>query len=191
MVIALALGLHAFAAGCKGLQTLARSCRVLQTLADYSRLSQTIASACRRLRKYCKLLQTLVHACGPLTDLIIDLALSWRAPVVLVPCCHDKRQCDGGNLVNTLGGPLAVDVTRVRRLLDAHYGVQLSELDSDITAQNRVIVAWPREHDNARQAQEDQKESASDAVKDEDQGCVGAALKNAPSRLPALSWSRL
>ena len=132
-----------------------------------------------------------VHACGPLTDLIIDLALSWRAPVVLVPCCHDKRQCDGGNLVNTLGGPLAVDVTRVRRLLDAHYGVQLSELDSDITAQNRVIVAWPREHDNARQAQEDQKESASDAVKDEDQGCVGAALKNAPSRLPALSWSRL
>ena len=29
-----------------------------------------------------------VHACGSLTDYVLDLAIEGRSPVAVVPCCH-------------------------------------------------------------------------------------------------------
>ena len=34
------------------------------------------------------------HACGALTDVILDAAASARAAVAVLPCCHDLDRCD-------------------------------------------------------------------------------------------------
>ena len=60
-----------------------------------------------------------VHACGVLTDQVLDLALKTRNKVAVLPCCHDLRQCDTGSLAGWMDGPLAVDATRVARLKQA------------------------------------------------------------------------
>lgn len=42
------------------------------------------------LRPHARALLLGVHACGALTDVVLEKALKWRAPVALLPCCHDK-----------------------------------------------------------------------------------------------------
>jgi Methyltransferase domain len=39
-----------------------------------------------------------VHACGALTDRVLERALAARCRVAVVPCCHDEDTCDTGNL---------------------------------------------------------------------------------------------
>jgi hypothetical protein len=83
------------------------------------------------------------HACGVLTDRIIDMALAARARLAILPCCHDVRASDDGGLAGWLDGPLAVDVTRVQRLRSAGYAVHTSRIPESITPQNRLLLAWP------------------------------------------------
>ena len=84
-----------------------------------------------------------VHACGVLTDQVLDLALAHRCRVAVLPCCHDLRQCDTGALAGWMDGPLAVDATRVARLRQAGYRVQTSQIPPEITPKNRLLLAWP------------------------------------------------
>ena len=85
-----------------------------------------------------------VHACGALSDLVLDRATSARAPVALLPCCHDARTCDTGGLLGFLPVPLAVDATRVARLRAAGYEVSTQTIPAEITPHNRLIVALPK-----------------------------------------------
>ena len=39
-----------------------------------------------------------VHACGALTDVVLDLAVAAGARVAVLPCCHDLEHCDTGGL---------------------------------------------------------------------------------------------
>ena len=32
-----------------------------------------------------------IHACGRLSDTVIDLAIRSMCPLALVPCCHSKK----------------------------------------------------------------------------------------------------
>ncbi len=83
-----------------------------------------------------------VHACGLLTDQVLDLAITKRNRVAVLPCCHDLRLCDTGSLANWMDGPLAVDATRVARLRQAGYRVQTAEIPLEITPKNRLIMGW-------------------------------------------------
>src|SRR6266576_3794084 len=56
------------------------------------------------------------HACGRLTDVVIDRAMSAGARVAVLPCCHDLDACDTGGLDGWLDGALAVDVVRAARM---------------------------------------------------------------------------
>ena len=118
-----------------------------------------------------------IHACGPLTDAVIDLAIDWRAPVVAVPCCHDKKLAASldSERVRALGGPLAVDVARAERLARAGFDVTLDVIDADITAQNRVLVARPAD-------------ACAFASTGASRGDVGGALP--PRALPSSAWRR-
>src|SRR4051812_20140767 len=49
------------------------------------------------------------HACGSLTDRILDAAVAASARVAVLPCCHDLRHCDAGPLGGWLDGALAID----------------------------------------------------------------------------------
>ncbi len=84
-----------------------------------------------------------VHACGVLTDQVLDLAIRTRNRVAVLPCCHDLRQCDTGSLAGWMDGPLAVDATRVARLREAGFRVQTAQIPEDITPKNRLLLGWP------------------------------------------------
>jgi hypothetical protein len=85
-----------------------------------------------------------VHACGALSDLVLDRAIAARAPVALLPCCHDARTCDTGGLLGFLPVALAVDATRVARLRAAAYDVVAQTIPAEITPHNRLILGLPR-----------------------------------------------
>jgi hypothetical protein len=84
-----------------------------------------------------------VHACGPLTDTIIDIALSARARLAVLPCCHDLRASDTGGLEQWMDGPVAVDAVRARRVAAAGYQTLATTIPADITPQSRLLLAWP------------------------------------------------
>lgn len=84
-----------------------------------------------------------VHACGGLTDRVLDLAMEARARVAVLPCCHDLDQGDLGGLEGWLDGPLAIDATRAARLRAHGYRVYTQTIPSDITPKNRLLLAAP------------------------------------------------
>jgi hypothetical protein len=84
-----------------------------------------------------------VHACGALSDLVLERAVAAGARLALLPCCHDARSCDAGGLLGFLPLPLAVDATRVARLRAAGYDVITQTIPAAITPHNRLILATP------------------------------------------------
>ncbi len=83
------------------------------------------------------------HACGALTDKILDRAVTAGATVAVLPCCHDLKNADLGGLQGWLDGPLAVDVHRVFRLRSQGYNVITQQIPGDITPKNRLLMAAP------------------------------------------------
>lgn len=86
-----------------------------------------------------------VHACGALTDAVIEKALSARAKLAVLPCCHDLNTCDTGGLEGWMDGPLAVDATRAFRLECNDYTVMTKKIPGDITPKNRLLMAYPND----------------------------------------------
>jgi SAM-dependent methyltransferase len=84
-----------------------------------------------------------VHACGSLTDRVIDRALQARARLAVLPCCHDLASGVGGALRGWLDGPLAMDVARATRLQAAGYRVVTQVIPAEITPKNRLLLAEP------------------------------------------------
>lgn len=84
-----------------------------------------------------------VHACGGLTDRVLDQAIAARARVAVLPCCHNLDQGDLGGLEGWLDGPLAIDATRVARLRSHGYRAYTQTIPSDITPKNRLLLAEP------------------------------------------------
>lgn len=83
-----------------------------------------------------------IHACGSLTDLVIDRAVAAQASVALLPCCH--AIAPAAFLGGWLAGPLALDTLRAVRLHGAGYSVTTRTIDARITPQNRLLLARPR-----------------------------------------------
>lgn len=83
------------------------------------------------------------HACGGLTDLVLERAVAAAARVALLPCCHDLDRGDTGDLQGWLDGPTAMDVMRAVRLKAAGYRVTTGQIPGDITPKNRLLLAEP------------------------------------------------
>ncbi|HEY6008696.1 MAG TPA: methyltransferase [Geobacteraceae bacterium] len=86
-----------------------------------------------------------VHACGGLTDLVLERALAVGARVAVLPCCHDLHEADLGGLQGWLDGPLSMDVMRAERLRIGGYRVTTQQIPRDITPKNRLLLAEPYE----------------------------------------------
>ncbi len=80
------------------------------------------------------------HACGALTDRVLDQAAAAGARVAVLPCCHDVDTCDAGALTGWLDAPLAIDVMRVVRLEQQGYRVRTQRIPADITPKNRLLI---------------------------------------------------
>jgi len=83
------------------------------------------------------------HACGVLTDVVLERASAARARVAVLPCCHDLAVCDWGELDGWLDGPLAIDVMRAVRLKDEGYQVWTRSIPVEITPKNRLLLGAP------------------------------------------------
>jgi hypothetical protein len=86
-----------------------------------------------------------VHACGALTDRILDAAASARSRVAVLPCCHDLKRAENGGLEGWLAGSLAIDVERAVRLRAQNYSVFTQLIPSEITPKNRLLLGAPLE----------------------------------------------
>ena len=84
-----------------------------------------------------------VHACGPLTDRVLDSAIAGRHRVAVLPCCHSAARCDTGGVEAWLPVGLAVDAMRSARLRSEGYKVFASVIPEDITPENRLLIGLP------------------------------------------------
>jgi methyltransferase family protein len=83
------------------------------------------------------------HACGALTDRVLQRAADARARVAVLPCCHDLETCDAGSLTGWVDGPVAIDVRRALRLEQQGYRVWTQTIPADITPKNRLLIGAP------------------------------------------------
>jgi hypothetical protein len=86
-----------------------------------------------------------VHACGGLTDRVLDRATAARARVAVLPCCHDLDVNDAGDLAGWVDGPLAVDIVRAMRLRQQGYRIWTQSIPREITPKNRLLLGAPRD----------------------------------------------
>jgi hypothetical protein len=84
-----------------------------------------------------------IHACGRLTDLVLQRAAAARARVAVLPCCHSSSACDVGALTGWLDDAVAIDVVRARRLADQRYRIWTQLIPHEITPRNRLLIGAP------------------------------------------------
>jgi methyltransferase family protein len=84
------------------------------------------------------------HACGALTDRILDRAVAAEVPVAVLPCCHDFETCDPGSLGGWMDRSLAIDVARAVRLEQHGYRVWTQTIPAAITPKNRLLIGLPK-----------------------------------------------
>ena len=83
------------------------------------------------------------HACGRLTDVVLDRASAAGGRVGVLPCCHDLEACDTGDLAGWVDGALAIDIVRATRLQAKGYRVWTLAIPEVITPKNRLLLAAP------------------------------------------------
>lgn len=91
-----------------------------------------------------------VHACGRLTDIVIEKAVDARVPFAVMPCCYNsemnkyelREPPDGRKLVYP-NEQSYYDAFRMQFAKERGYDVVLTTIDPKITPMNNVIVATP------------------------------------------------
>ena len=83
------------------------------------------------------------HACGSLSDHILDRAVSAAARVAVLPCCHDVDNCDAGALAGWVDAALAIDLQRAWTLERCGYRVWTQTIPATITPKNRLLLGVP------------------------------------------------
>ena len=83
------------------------------------------------------------HACGALTDRVLEHAVAARARVAVLPCCHDLGPRRTGDLSGWLEASLAIDIERAVRLRRQGYRVWTHMISADITPKNRLLLGAP------------------------------------------------
>ncbi|HVW30445.1 MAG TPA: methyltransferase [Polyangiaceae bacterium] len=83
------------------------------------------------------------HACGALTDVILERAAAAAAGVAVLPCCHAHARSDTGSLEGWLDAALAIDVTRAARLAGRGYRVHTQQIPAAITPKRRLLLGAP------------------------------------------------
>jgi hypothetical protein len=84
------------------------------------------------------------HACGSLTDVVLDRASAARARVAVLPCCHHLRTGDTGGLAGWVDRAAAIDIMRAVRLTRCGYRIWTQAIPAGITPKNRLLIGMPR-----------------------------------------------
>lgn len=84
------------------------------------------------------------HACGSLTDEIIEMAVEQGARVAVLPCCHNLKLSATYGLGGWMDPTLAVDTVRAVRLRAKGYQILTQEIPAEITPKNRLLMGESR-----------------------------------------------
>ncbi|MCL4819581.1 MAG: methyltransferase [Vicinamibacteria bacterium] len=85
------------------------------------------------------------HACGALTDAVLERAVAAGARVAVLPCCQAKGLPAASAFAGWLDPALAVDVARVAWLEARGYAVHTQLIPPAVTPKNRLLLAAPRD----------------------------------------------
>ena len=80
------------------------------------------------------------HACGSLTDLIIDKAIKQKARIAVLPCCHNLKESSTDGLEGWMDKTLAVDTARAVKLRSEGYRIVTQKIPDEITPKNRLLM---------------------------------------------------
>ena len=83
------------------------------------------------------------HACGALTDRVLEMAVAARARVGVLPCCHNRMAGDTGDLAGWLDAATAIDVMRAVHVRNQGYRIWTQNIPSEITPKHRLLLAEP------------------------------------------------
>jgi hypothetical protein len=84
------------------------------------------------------------HACGALTDRVLEAAAAAGARVAVLPCCHDGHTPAARILSGWLDGALALDTWRAFDLQARGYDVWTQAIPAEITPKHRLLMAKVR-----------------------------------------------
>lgn len=84
------------------------------------------------------------HACGGVTDVILDRAAAARARVAVLPCCQQLARHDRKKLRGWVDGALAVDIERAQRLERRGYRIWTQTIAGGITPKDRLLLGAPQ-----------------------------------------------
>jgi hypothetical protein len=85
-----------------------------------------------------------IHACGSLTDVVLERSAAAGARVAVLPCCHRLSTQSRADLAGWVDGPLAMDIERAVRLRGRGYRVWTQTIPREVTPKNRLLIAAPR-----------------------------------------------
>jgi len=86
-----------------------------------------------------------VHACGTLTDRIIQLALESQNDFAVMSCCHSDQiyfcpqNMPSSKLLNIMGRDEYLDQIRLSYILEQKYQAGIAKIEPGITPKNRII----------------------------------------------------
>ena len=80
------------------------------------------------------------HACGALTDRVLEGAVAARARVAVLPCCHVVAAGDTGELSGWVDGPMAIDIVRAMRLKQQGYRIWTQAISAGVTPKNACLA---------------------------------------------------
>ena len=83
------------------------------------------------------------HACGSLTDVVLDRAIAARARVAVLPCCHHLRTGGAGGLAGWVDRAAAIDIARAVRLTQCGYRIWTQSIPAAITPKHRLLIGEP------------------------------------------------
>jgi hypothetical protein len=83
------------------------------------------------------------HACGSLTDVVLERAAGSRARVAVLPCCHDHARGETGGLAGWMPADLAIDAMRATGLRARGYRIWTKAIPADVTPRNRLLIGVP------------------------------------------------
>ncbi len=85
-----------------------------------------------------------MHACGTLTDAVLEAAILARKPFAVVPCCHDHYSRLSDDLLSAFADKAdAIDALRIAHAQDQGYRAVVRQLPAYITGKNRVLIGLP------------------------------------------------
>jgi len=86
------------------------------------------------------------HACGALTDRVLERAAAAGTRVAVLPCCHELRapaHTGARALSGWIDGALAIDTLRAVGLQQQGYRVWTQTIPAEITPKNRLLIGEP------------------------------------------------